>query len=106
MKQKTNKDNKKVNISPLGDRVLLRPMEEKVIKTQSGIYLPEGMKEDKGGKYGKVVAVGPGRFEDGKLVPVQLKIGDKVLYSWGDTIKDNDEEYVLVRENDVLAIIK
>lgn len=94
------------NILPLGDRVLLKPIEEKQMKTESGIYLPEGMREDKGGKYGEVVAVGPGRFDDGEIVPMQVAVGQKVLYSWGDTIKHRDEEFVLVREGEILAVIK
>ncbi len=94
------------NISPLGDRVLLKPIEEKVMKTESGIYLPENLKDENQGKYGEVVAIGPGRFDDGELIPMQVKVGQKVLYSWGDTIKHDDEEFILVREGEILAIIK
>ncbi len=94
-------------ISPLGDRVLLKPLEEKnKNKTESGIFLPESVKEGKDGKKAKVVAVGPGRAEDGKLIPVSVKVGQTVLYSWGDTVKDGDDEFVMVRESDILAVIK
>ncbi|HEY9586103.1 MAG TPA: co-chaperone GroES [Candidatus Paceibacterota bacterium] len=96
-----------MKISPLGDRVLLKPIEEKAGgKTSSGIYLPESAKEDRGSKKAEVVAVGPGRTEDGKLIPPSVKVGQIVLYSWGDTVKSGDQEYVMVRESDILAIIK
>lgn len=110
MKNISKKEIKKelpINISPLGDRVLLRPLEEgKATKTQSGIYIPESAKEDRGSKKAIVVAIGNGKMEEGKLIPIGVKVGQKVLYSWGDSIKEGDEEYVLVREGDILAIIK
>ncbi len=106
-KVKTNPE-KSVNISPLQDRVLVKPEDAETgsRKTDAGIYLPESVKEDKGGKVGRVVAVGPGRTEEGKLVAVSVKPGQKVLYSWGDIVKHDGEEYVLVRETDILAVLK
>jgi len=55
---------------------------------------------------GEVVAVGAGRMEDGKLVPISVKAGDEVLFQWGDKIKVGDEEYYIVKESEILAIIK
>lgn len=96
----------KVKIVPLGDRVLLREVEEKSTKTQSGIYIPENVDSDKGAKKGEVVAVGEGKYEDGKLIPIRLKAGDVVLYSWGEKMEIEGERYVIVRESEISAIIK
>jgi len=94
-------------VQPLGDRVLLKEIKPKEgeVKTDSGIYLPESMKDDKSTKRAMVVAVGEGRFDNGKLVPVRVKVGSTVLYLWGDSITIDGEEYMLVRENEISAII-
>ena len=97
----------KAGIMPLGDRVLVKPfgLEEGLV-TSFGIVLPDSAKEKP--EQGKVVAVGPGkRGEDGKLVPVALKVGDKVMFSkYGyDEIKVDGTEYYLVREENVLAVL-
>ncbi len=55
---------------------------------------------------GRVVAVGDGKYEDGKLVPINVKVGDSVLFSWGDQIKFKGADYFVVRESEVIAIIK
>jgi|SRR3989344_2263569 len=98
----------KVGITPLGDRVLIREEkpEEKETKTKSGIIIPVTVGEDKGAKRGVVIAVGSGRHEDGKWIPMNLKGGETVLFQWGDKIVIDSEEYFLVRENEVLAIVK
>ena len=94
-------------IRPLADRVLIQEdLESKEQKTSSGIIIPVTVDEDKGARRGTVVAVGPGRIEDGQLVPMTVKAGDEVLFSWGDTIKADSQEYHLVRESEILAIIK
>lgn len=97
-------------IKPLQDRILIREhIDDKEKKTSSGIIIPSTAHGDKNGKRGEVVAVGPGRIEegkDGKLVPVSLKVGDKVMFQWGDVVSIDGEEYYLVRESEVLAIIK
>jgi len=100
--------NENVGIVPLGDRVLIKEFgkEQKERKTDAGIIIPESVKEDGGTKKGKVVAVGEGRYEDGKLVPMRVKKGDMVLFSWGDEIKIKGEEYQIVNESNILAIIK
>lgn len=96
----------KVKIMPLGDRVLLREVDEKLTKTDSGIFIPDSVDTNKDAKKGEVVAVGEGRYEDGKLIPIKLKAGDIVLYSWGDKMEIEGEKYVIVREGEISAVIK
>ncbi len=93
-------------VKPLGDRVLLREVEDVTTKTESGIYIPETANNDKGAKRGKVIAVGDGKYEDGKRVPMSLKPGDTVLFSWGENIEVDGEKYFIVRESEISAIIK
>lgn len=94
-------------IKPLQDRVVIKEDgEAKEKKTSSGIIIPVSVAEDKNGKRGIVVAVGPGRTEDGSLVPVSVKIGDAVLFQWGDKVSIDGEEYFVVRESEILAVIK
>jgi chaperonin GroES len=98
---------KATKLQPLGDRVLLRPTEKKgESKTASGIILPGSADQDKGAKRATVVAVGPGRYDDGELILVQVKEGDEVLYNWGDDLTIDGEDYVLVNESNILAVIK
>ncbi len=93
-------------VRPTSDRVLIKEhTDEKEKKTASGIILPVGG-EDKNSKSGEVVAVGPGRVDNGKTVPIGVKIGDKVLFQWGDKIKVENEEYFVVRESEILAVLK
>lgn len=94
-------------IRPLQDRVLIQEdTDSKEKKTSAGIIIPVTVNDDKGARRGTVVAVGPGRTEDGELVAMTVKPGDSVLFSWGDKIKLDDQEYHLVRESEILAIIK
>ena len=96
----------KIKIQPLGDRVILKAVEAKEIK-KSGIIIPETAKEKP--QEGEVIAVGKGRTaEDGKLIPMEVKAGDHVLYGKysGTEIKINDEEYLIMREEDVLGIVR
>ena len=91
-------------LTPLGDRVVVKPSPEEV-KTKSGIVLPEGAKEKP--SEGTVVAVGTGRILDnGTKVPVEVKVGDKVIYSkyGGTEVKIEGEEYIILAERDILAI--
>ena len=106
--QKNQKDNKVAKkIKPLADRVLIKEdIESKEKKTSSGIIIPVTVNEDKGSKRGEVVAVGPGRVEDGQLVEPSVKAGDIVLFQWGDKVRVGEEDYYLVRETEILAIIK
>lgn len=97
-----------MNLKPLGDRVIIEPVEKKNAgKTKGGLYLPETV-DNEGPEEGKVIAVGPGkRNEDGDLMPIQVKKGNIVIFhkSYGSKeIKVGDKEYLIVREDDILAI--
>lgn len=91
-------------IKPLGDRVLVRPLDASEEKVGS-IYIPDTAKEKP--QEGTVEAVGPGRTEDGKVIAPEVKQGDKVLYGKysGTEIKHNGEEMMIIRESDILAIL-
>jgi len=94
-----------VKFTPLGERLIVKPSEEEDI-TASGIILPDTAKEKP--QEGDVVAVGPGRVTDeGKHVPMELKKGDRIIYSKyaGTEYKDGTDEYLILRESDVLAKI-
>jgi chaperonin GroES len=93
-----------VAIRPLGDRVLIEVLEEEVQKKGS-LYIPDTAKEKP--QQGNVVATGNGRYEDGKLVPLDVKAGDKVLYGKyaGTEVKFDGKEYLIVRESDILAVL-
>ena len=94
-----------MNLKPLGDRVVVKPV-EKEEKTKSGIVLPDTAKEKP--QEGIVQAVGTGRILDnGTKVPMELKVGDKVLYAKyaGNEFKIDEIEYLIVSEKDVLAIL-
>lgn len=95
----------KVNIKPIGDRVLVQAIEEKE-QVRGGIIIPDSAKEKP--QEAKVVALGTGKKgEDGKLVPFEVKVGDKVLVSkyGGTEVKIDGEKYTLVREDDILGVI-
>ena len=92
-----------VNLQPLADRLVVRPIEREE-KTKTGIYLPDTAKEKP--QEGEVIAVGPGRkSEDGKVIPMDVKVGDIVVYAkyGGTEIKVDDEELMILRESDILA---
>jgi chaperonin GroES len=94
-----------MNLRPLGDRVVVKPV-EKEEKTKSGLYLPDTAKEKP--QEGLVEAVGTGRILDnGQKVPMELKVGDKVLYAKyaGNEFKIEDVEYLIISEKDVLAVV-
>jgi len=95
-----------MNIQPLGDRILIKPLEAEE-KTKGGIVLPDTAKEKP--QEGKVAAVGKGRIlESGKIEPLEVKVGDIVLYGKysGTEITKDGDEYLFVKEEDILAIIK
>jgi chaperonin GroES len=95
----------KTNIRPLSDRVVVKAV-ERPEQTKSGLYLPDTAQEKP--QEAIVVAVGPGKLQDdGTRTPIDLKAGDKVLYSKyaGTEIKQLDEEYLILRESDILAVI-
>jgi len=94
-----------VKFSPLADRIVVKPLEREE-RTPSGIVLPDTAKEKP--QQGEVVAAGPGRMtDDAKRVPMDLKVGDKIIYSKfaGTEWKDGDTEYLILRESDILAKI-
>jgi|SRR3989344_651208 len=107
MKKETGKKSP-LKVKPLGDRVLISEIEEKDGERMSkgGIIIPETVSEDKGAKKGKVVAVGEGRYEDGKRIPVSVSVGDTVLFQWGDQVKISGEEYHIVSESNIIAVVK
>ena len=93
------------NVRPLHDRVIVKRIEEEE-KTKGGIIIPDTAKEKP--QEGRVVSVGPGRREDGKLIPTDVKAGDRILFSKyaGTELKLNDEEHLIMREDDILGIIE
>lgn len=96
-----------MNIKPLLDRVLIEAIKEEE-KTKSGIFLPDTAQKEKP-EQGVVVAVGDGkRTDDGKIVPVSVRVGQKVLFTkYGPTeIKIDGKEYLIAQESDILAIIE
>jgi chaperonin GroES len=95
----------KVAIKPLEDRIVVQAVEAETT-TASGIVIPDTAKEKP--QEGIVLAVGPGRFEDGARVPLDVKVGDKVLYSkyGGTEVKYGGEEYLVLSARDVLAVIE
>ncbi|PIQ66575.1 MAG: co-chaperone GroES [Candidatus Zambryskibacteria bacterium CG11_big_fil_rev_8_21_14_0_20_42_18] len=106
-------DKTKAKISPCGDRVLVRPFTEEALrksqgKTPSfGIILPDSVTKEKSAQ-GKVLAVGEGKWIEGKLVAVRVKVGDTVIFSkYGyDEVEDDGEELYLLKEDNILAVIK
>lgn len=95
----------KTRLVPLADRIVVRPLEREE-KTASGLYLPDNAKEKP--QEAEVIAVGPGRYEDGKRIPLDVKVGSRVVFSKysGTEIKVDDEEVLILRESDVLAIVE
>ncbi|MCB2168792.1 MAG: co-chaperone GroES [Deltaproteobacteria bacterium] len=95
-----------MKIRPLNDRVLVQRMEEET-KTKGGIIIPDTAKEKPA--EGKVIAAGNGRLgDDGKRIPLEIKKGDRVLFSkyGGTEVKVDGEEYLIMREDDILGIIE
>jgi chaperonin GroES len=97
---------KAFGLEPLEDRIVVRPLDEDVQKTAGGIIIPDTAKEKP--QEGEVVAVGPGRFEEGKRVPLDVATGDRVIYSkyGGTEVKVEGADYLVLSARDVLAKIK
>lgn len=91
-------------VAPLADRVVVKAMEE-TEQMRGGLYIPDTAKEKP--QQGEVIAVGPGRTEDGKRVPMEVKAGDKVLYGKysGTEVTIEGEQLLILRESDILAIV-
>jgi len=98
-KQTTN-----VKVSPLADRVVVKALDDGE-QMRGGLYIPDTAKEKP--QQGAIVAVGPGRFEKDKRVPMDVKVGDKVLYGKysGNEVTIDGEQLLIIRESDVLAVI-
>jgi chaperonin GroES len=94
-----------MNIKPLGDRVVIKIIEKQEM-TKGGIVLPDTAKEKP--QEGEVLAVGSGEMIEGKRVPLEVKVGDRVIYSKyaGTEIKMDDQEYLILRQSDILAIVE
>lgn len=94
-----------MNIKPLGDRVIIKVMESEET-TKSGIVLPGNAKEKP--MQGEILAVGSGEMVDGKKLPLEVKVGDKVIYSKyaGTEVKMDGTEYLVIRQSDILAIVE
>jgi chaperonin GroES len=94
-----------LKVKPLADRVVVKPLEEGE-QMRGGLYIPDTAKEKP--QQGEVVAVGPGKLSDeGKRIDPELKVGDKVLYGKysGTEVTLDDQQYLILRESDVLAVI-
>ena len=95
-----------VKFKPLGNRIVVQPLEEEAQVSAGGIYFPDTAKEKP--QEGKVVAVGPGKLaEDGTRIPMEVSVGDKVVYSkyGGTEYKVGDIEYLVLRDEDVLLTV-
>jgi len=101
----TTATSSKVAIRPLEDRIVVQAVEAETT-TASGLVIPDTAKEKP--QEGIVLAIGPGRFEDGQRIPLDVKEGDRVLYSkyGGTEVKYNNEEYLVLSARDVLAVIE
>ena len=92
----------KLKVHPLADRVAIRPLEE-TEQMRGGLYIPDTAKEKP--QQGEIIAVGPGRWEKGERVAMELKVGDKVLYGKysGTEVTIEDDTFLIIKESDVLA---
>ncbi len=94
---------KLTKLQPLADRLVVKPIQKDEM-TKSGIFIPDTAKEKP--QEGEIIAVGPGKMtDDGKRIPLDLKVGDRVIYSkyGGSEIKIDDVEMIILRESDILA---
>jgi len=96
----------KINLQPLGDRVLVKPVEKEEVR-KGGIIIPDTAKEKP--QEGEIVAAGPGKLgEDGKRLSMDVKAGDRILYGKysGTEIKIDDKEYLIMHQEDILGVLK
>ncbi|MBP1632259.1 MAG: chaperonin Cpn10 [Acidobacteria bacterium] len=93
-----------MKLHPLGDRVVVKPKEDLEVR-KSGLVIPDTAKEKP--QLGEVLAVGPGEYQDGKRIPLDVKVGDKVVYSkyGGTEVKLESEEYLILSSRDLLAVV-
>ena len=95
-----------MKLQPLGDRVVVKAKEDSDSRTPSGLVIPDTAKEKP--QLGEVLAVGPGAFEDGERVPMDVQVGDVVVYSkyGGTEVKYEGDEYLILSSRDLLAVIR
>ncbi len=95
-----------MKLQPLGDRVIVRPKDEDEQRTPSGLVIPDTAKEKP--QLGDVLAVGPGEFQDGERLPMDVEVGDVVVYSkyGGTEVKFEGDEYLILSSRDLLAVIR
>jgi chaperonin GroES len=96
-----------MKVRPLQDRVLVKRLEENLEKTKGGLYIPDSAKEKP--QQGKIIAAGKGKVgDDGKVTPLDVKVGDKVLFGKysGSEIKVDGEELLIMREEDILGVVE
>jgi chaperonin GroES len=95
-----------MKLQPLGDRVVVKAMEDLEARTKSGLVIPDTAKEKP--QLGEVLAVGPGEFQEGNRIPMDVKVGDKVVYSkyGGTEVKIEGDEYLILSSRDLLAVVK
>ena len=98
------KNTSTVKIHPLADRVVVRPTEE-TVKMRGGLHIPDTAMDKP--QQGEVLAAGPGRFEKGERIPMELKVGQRILYGkyTGIEVTLDNDQYLIVKESDVLAVI-
>lgn len=94
-------------IRPLSDRIVVQPKEIET-KTAGGIVIPDSASGSEKPQHGTVVAIGTGKYADGKLVPLQVKVGDKILFGKysGTAVKLDATEYLVMREEDVMGVLE
>lgn len=95
-----------MKLQPLGDRVVVKPKDEDEQRTPSGLVIPDTAKEKP--QLGEVLSVGPGEFQDGERLPMDIESGDLVVYSkyGGTEVKFEGEDYLILSSRDVLAVIR
>ncbi|MCB2223175.1 MAG: co-chaperone GroES [Actinobacteria bacterium] len=95
-----------MKLQPLGDRIVVKATEEDEARTASGLVIPDTAKEKP--QTGEVLAVGPGDFQDGERIPMDVSVGDTVVYSkyGGTEVKFDGEDYLILSARDVLAVIR
>ncbi len=94
-----------MDLKPLGDRIVVKPKDEDETRTSSGLVIPDTAKEKP--QLGEVLAVGPGEFQDGERIPLDVGVGDLVFYSkyGGTEVKFEGDDYLILSARDVLAIV-
>jgi chaperonin GroES len=94
-----------MKLTPLGDRIVVKPQDEQEVRTTGGLVIPDTAKEKP--QLGEVLAVGPGEFKDGERIPVDVKVGDTVFYSkyGGTEVKHDGQDLLILSSRDVLAVL-